>query len=150
MSFYHLFVIVHVFSAILGIGPGFIMLPIVSRAETLPEIKMAFRIRKRIHLFVMAGGALLLLSGLGMGFFNPYLWQQFWYTASLVLFIIALSMGPLVLSPLTKPIQQLLAEHDGEDIPEPYEKLARKLFFYERVTNVIFLVIIFLMVTKPF
>src|SRR5690606_13964622 len=124
--------------------------PVLSCFRSFPGRK---RFRKSKWLFAYANasiysswpeGPLLLLSGLGMGFFNPYLWQQFWYTASLVLFIIALSMGPLVLSPLTKPIQQLLAEHDGEDIPEAYEKLARKLFFYERVTNVIFLVIIFL------
>lgn len=149
MSFYKFLLIVHIFSAILGLGPGFTMVYIVNRAKTFSEIKYSFRMRERIHIFVMVGGTLLLLSGLGMGILNPALWKQFWYTSSLILYILALSAGPIVLKPLTKPIKQLLEEYNGETIPEQYEQLANKLFFYERFTNIIFLIIIALMITKP-
>ena len=55
-----------------------------------------------------------------------------------------------MLSPITKPIKALLKSHEGEDIPEQYIELSKKLFFYERVTNAIFLIIIGLMILKPF
>lgn len=150
MSFYDLLLVIHVFSAILGLGPGFVMIYIVSEAKTMSQLRHAYDIRNRIHVFVMVGGTLLLITGIWMGILRPYLWKQFWFTASLILYFIALGSGPIILSPLARPIKQLLNEYEGNDIPEQYVEKARKLFFYERITNVIFLVIIFLMIAKPF
>ncbi len=85
-----------------------------------------------------------------MGAMRPYLFDRAWYIISLVLFIIALSFGPFILSPRSKPIKKLLTEHKGEEIPAEYYALAKKLFLYERIENVIFLAVIILMILKPF
>jgi uncharacterized membrane protein len=150
MTIYRLLVLIHVFSAILGLGPGFIMIYIVTKARTMTELKHAYEIRNRLHIFVMIGGTMLLLTGLSMGTMNPYLFHAGWYITSLTLFLIALAFGPLVLSPRSKPVKALLKSHTDDNIPEEYYSLARKLFFYERIENVIFLIIIVLMVLKPF
>ena len=150
MTFYRFLVLVHVFSAILGLGPGFVMIYIVTKAATMTELRHAYLIRNRLHIFVMVGGTLLLLSGLAMGTMNNYLFHMGWYVTSLTLFLIALGFGPVVLSPRSKPIKALLKSHADDHIPLEYYKLAKKLFFYERIENVIFLVIIVLMVLKPF
>lgn len=150
MSFYELLVLIHIFSAILGLGPGFVMIYIVTRASTMTELRHAYYIRNRVHLFVMVGGSLLLITGLWMGVINTSFFQQGWFITSLVLFLIALGAGPVVLSPRSKPIKALLVKHKGEDIPTEYYDLAKKLFLYERMTNVIFLIIIALMILKPF
>src|SRR5690625_2575887 len=91
MSLYNFLLFVHIFSAILGLGPGFVMIYIVTNAKTLPQLKHAYVIRKRIHVFVMVGGTLLLLTGLGMGMLNPNLFTQIWYIVSLILYFIALA-----------------------------------------------------------
>ncbi|HEY5371318.1 MAG TPA: DUF2269 family protein [Hanamia sp.] len=150
MMFYRILVLVHVFSAILGLGPGFVMIYIVTKAETMTELRHAYVIRNRLHIFVMIGGTLLLLSGLSMGAMNNYLFHMGWYVTSLTLFLIALGFGPVVLSPRSKPIKELLKNYTDDNIPEEYYRLAKKLFFYERIENVIFLIIIVLMVLKPF
>lgn len=147
---YNIILLIHVFSAILGLGPGFVMIYIVTRASTMSELRHAYLIRNRLHIFVMVGGTLLLLSGLAMGFINTYLFRMGWFVTSLILFLVALGFGPVVLSPLSKPIKTLLKQHQGEDIPQQYYHLSKKLFFYERIENVIFLVIIMMMVLKPF
>ena len=147
---YNIILLIHVFSAILGLGPGFVMIYIVTRASTMSELRHAYLIRNRLHIFVMVGGTFLLLSGLAMGFINTYLFRMGWFVTSLVLFLVALGFGPVVLSPLSKPIKTLLKQHQGEDIPQQYYHLSKKLFFYERIENVIFLVIIMMMVLKPF
>ena len=85
-----------------------------------------------------------------MGMIRPYLFTGGWYITSLALFIIALSLGPLVLSPRSRPIKRLLVEHKGEEIPEEYYTLSKKLFFFEHIENIIFMTIIVLMITKPF
>ncbi|MBS1950142.1 MAG: hypothetical protein OJF59_000183 [Cytophagales bacterium] len=150
MTLYKLLVLIHVFSAILGLGPGFVMIYIVTKATTLTELRHAYFIRNRLHNFVMVGGTLLLITGLAMGSITPYLFRTGWYVTSLILFLIALAFGPLILSPRSKPVKALLINHVGDEIPKEYYTLAKKLFFYERIENLIFLVVIILMVWKPF
>lgn len=150
MTFYELLVFIHVFSAILGMGPGFVMIYIVTKATTMTELKHAYIIRNRLHIFVMIGGTLLLITGLLMGYLHPYLFEQGWYVTSLVLYLIALGFGPTVLSPRSMPIKTMLKEHNGDEIPTEYFTLSKKLFFFERIENVIFLIVIALMILKPF
>lgn len=150
MSFYDVLVFIHIFSAILGMGPGFMMTLIVSKSSNLIELRHAYTIRNRLHTITMIGGTLLLVSGLLMGAINQYLFQQGWYIISLILFLIALAIGPLLLSPRSKPIKELLKNATGDKIPEEYEGLAKKLFFVERIENMIFLIIIAFMILKPF
>jgi len=150
MTFYKLLVFIHIFSAILGLDPGFIMIYVVTKSKTMTELRHAYMIRNRIHIFVMVGGTLLLLTGILMGIINPYLFRQGWYIVSLILFLVALAFGPIALSPRSKPIKKMLIEHQGDEIPERYFALAKELFFYERMENILFLIIIALMILKPF
>lgn len=150
MSVYDILVFVHIFSAIVGMGPGFFMVLPVKRAQTMTELLYGYVIRDRLHRFVMIGGTLLLVTGLLMGFLKAYLFSQGWFLLSLLLFLVALAFGPLVLSPRSKPIKKLLNEYEKEEIPDEYDQLATKLFFYERIINSLFLIIIVLMITKPF
>nr|WP_040345713.1 DUF2269 family protein [Neobacillus bataviensis] len=150
MTFYKVVVFIHIFSAILGMGPGFILTTVVKSGKTMTELRHSYKIRHKLHIFVMVGGTLLLVTGLAMGFLNPVLFRMGWYVTSLVLFLAALAIGPLVLSPRSKPVKELLASHKGEEIPEEYWRLSKVLFQFENLENVIFIIIIALMILKPF
>lgn len=150
MSFYQFLVMIHIISAIIGIGPSFIMTYIVTKSADMTELRHAYRLRKRIHIFIMTGGTSLLVTGLCMGALNPSLFQQGWYMLSLVLYLMVLGAGPTLLASRLRPIKVILEEHQGEDIPKAYDELAKDLFFYERITNGILILIIVLMVWKPF
>lgn len=152
MTFYGFLLFVHIFSAILGMGPGLVMTFVVkySKASTMAELRTAFRIRNGLHILTMIGGTLLLLTGLLMGSLNTALFSQGWYVTSLILFLIALASGPLLLKPKSAPIKEILATHEGENVPEEYEELSKKLFSIENWLNLIFLIIIALMILKPF
>jgi uncharacterized membrane protein len=150
VTFYEVIVFIHIFSAILGMGPGFILTTVVKSGETMTELRHSYKIRNTLHIFVMIGGTLLLITGLIMGLMNTNLFHMGWYVTSLVLFLCALAIGPLVLSPRSKPIKALLRTHKGEDIPEEYVRLSRVLFRYEHLENLIFLIIIALMILRPF
>jgi uncharacterized membrane protein len=149
-TFYKILVVIHVFSAILGLGPGFILMTVVKSGKNMTELRHSYAIRHRLHIFVMVGGSLLLITGLVMGLINPSLFRMGWYVTSLFLYMVALAIGPLVLSPKSKPVKALLASHKGEEIPEDYWRLSKVLFQFERYENVIFLIIIALMILKPF
>lgn len=150
MTFYKALVFIHIFSAIIGMGPGFILTTVVKSGKTMTELRHSYAIRNKLHIYVMIGGTLLLVTGLGLGLFNTALFRQGWYLISLILFLAALAIGPIVLSPRSKPIKAMLESHKGDDIPEEYWRLSKELFFYENLENVIFIIIIALMILKPF
>ncbi|MBU8917795.1 DUF2269 domain-containing protein [Bacillus sp. FJAT-29953] len=150
MTFYKALVFIHIFSAIIGMGPGFILTTVVKSGKTMTELRHSYAIRNKLHIYVMIGGVLLLVTGLGLGLFNTALFRQGWYLISLILFLAALAIGPLVLSPRSRPIKEMLKSHKGDDIPEEYWKLSKELFFYENLENFIFIIIITLMILKPF
>jgi uncharacterized membrane protein len=148
--FYQVIVFIHIFSAIIGMGPGFILTTVVKSGKTMTELRHSYAIRHKLHIYVMIGGTLLLITGLTMGAINPYLFHMGWYVTSLILFLISLALGPLALSPRSKPIKALLSSHQGEEIPQEYFSLSKKLFRCEYLENFIFIVIIALMILKPF
>ncbi len=150
MTLYKFILIIHILSAIIGLGPGYVLTFIAMHAKTMTELRHAYYIRNRVHIFVMVGGILLLVTGILMGMLRPELFRQGWYTLSMVLYLIALAIAPLLLIKETKPIKDVLDLHASEEIPEKYYKAEKKLFFYEHLTNVIFTIIIILMVLKPF
>ncbi|MGJ7911891.1 DUF2269 family protein [Neobacillus sp. LXY-1] len=150
MTFYKILVIIHIFSAIIGMGPGFILTTVVKSGKTMTELRHSYAVRHKLHIYVMIGGTLLLVTGLLLGVMNPSLFKMGWYLTSLVLFLVALASGPLLLSPRSRPVKALLQSHKGEEIPEEYWRLSKILFRFENLANVIFIIIIFLMITKPF
>lgn len=150
MSFYRLLVLIHVFSAILGLGPGFILIYITRFSTNLTELRYSFELRKRLHVFIVIGGSMLFITGLAMGMLNLLLFRAFWYVSSLILFTIALIIGPVFLSPRASRIKTLLSKEKGSEIPQEYFEMAKSLFFWERVENVIFLIIIMFMILKPY
>lgn len=133
-------------------GPGLIMTFVVTQAKStnMTELRHAYKIRNSLHILTMIGGTLLLITGILMGILNPYWFTQGWYITSLVLFLVALAFGPFLLKPRSTPIKKLLASHKGEDIPEEYDELSKRLFKIERIENIIFIIIIALMILKPF
>ncbi|MDC3417136.1 DUF2269 family protein [Aquibacillus salsiterrae] len=147
---YNLLVFVHIFSAILGIGPGFVLTFIPMSAKTMTELKHAYLIRHKLHTFVMIGGTLLLITGLLLGIINTGLFRAGWYVTSLILFLVALAMGPLALSKASKPIKALFEKYEEEQIPNEYVRLSKRLFALEYIENALFLIIICLMILKPF
>ncbi len=150
MTFYSMLVMIHIFSAIIGLGPGFVMTFIVTKATTMTELRHAFLLRNKLHIFVMLGGILLFVTGLWMGFIHPRLFTEGWYVVSLFLFLLTLAAGPLLLKPLSAPIRVILDNQQGDEIPSEYNAYAKRLFTCENILNGIFVVIIFLMIMKPF
>lgn len=131
-------------------GPGFILSIIPKTAKTMTELRHAYKIKHQLHILVMIGGTLLLVTGLLMGMIHPYLFRMGWYLVSMTLFLIALAMGPFVLKPVSIPVKEIVNHHQGEEIPEEYFRLSKKLDIYENIENLIFLIIITLMILKPF
>lgn len=149
-ALYTWLVIIHIFSAIVGIGPGFVLTTIVKNAKTMPDIRFAFYLKNKVHIFVMAGGIVVLITGLFMGALKPVLFRQGWYITSMLLYFTALSLGPTLLKKFSAPIKEILADETIQKVPDTYHHYVKKLLKTEYVENTLLLIVIFLMITKPF
>ncbi|SES12195.1 Predicted integral membrane protein [Gracilibacillus ureilyticus] len=149
-SLYTWLVVIHIFSAIVGIGPGFVLTTIVKSARTIPEIKHAFALKKKVHSFVMIGGILVLITGLLMGMMKPVLFQQGWYITSMAVYLTALGLGPTLLKKYSKPIKEMFQNHTLKEVPEDYHLYVHKLLKVEYIENSLLIIVILLMILKPF
>src|SRR5690625_5869119 len=98
MSLYQFLVIIHIISAIIGLGPGFIMTYIVTKAANMTELRHAYWLRKRIHIFVMICGTTLMVTGLWIGMINPSLFLLGWYVVSIVIYLVVICGGSFFVS----------------------------------------------------
>jgi uncharacterized membrane protein len=148
-TLYQALLVIHVFSAIFGVGSLFILSAVIRYAKDMKQLKFSFVIFNKIHVYAVVGTMLLLFSGLGMAFIQPYLFKMIWVQISLALIVIFFIIGPIWLRPIMKPILDFVRSYDGEEIPDEFHRLYKKMVPVEIAISVIFIMIILLMVLKP-
>src|SRR5690625_6568851 len=104
---YYTLVVIHILSAIVGLGTGFILTFLVMKAKNMTELRNGYMMRKRIHVFVMIGGTLLLVTGISMGLLRPHLFTEGWYITSFTLYLLALAASLLLLMYKTMSINRV-------------------------------------------
>ena len=140
---------IHVLSAILGVGPIFLFNLILKKAKTAEQLRYAHRIVNRLNRNANASFGLILLSGLMMGWLNPYLFRMEWYIASLILFLASAVYAVTAVEPVLKQMNRIAEQTDGSEIPQEYIALFKKKQFRDRTANIMAVIIILLMVIKP-
>jgi uncharacterized membrane protein len=146
---YTLLIGVHIFTAIIGVGPSLLLNRILKNAKNMDELKYAHKVVKELNKVANIGFGLLLPTGLLMGWINPSLFQMIWYNASIALFVVAGLYLHFVIEPKMKPMLEILRTYEGEEIPQQYKILFNKLVPYDWFGKMLVIVIIILMVFKP-
>jgi len=146
---YMLLVGIHIFAAIIGVGPALAFNRVLKTAENMNELKSAYKIIGKLNHFANIGFGLLLLTGLLMGLMNPSLFQMIWYDLSLIIFIILGLYQAIITEPKMKSLLKIAETYDGVDIPQEYKNLSEKKAPYDWLSNTILIIIFILMVFKP-
>ncbi|MBB6674100.1 DUF2269 family protein [Cohnella nanjingensis] len=82
-------VLVHILSAILGVGPVFFSHVLLGPRQSANELRHSIRLFKTLELFPKIGGSLAVLTGLALVFIGDYgRFMQLWIFGSLVLYIL--------------------------------------------------------------
>ena len=146
---YSLLVLIHIFSAILSVGPLFLMNRILRSAKSVNELKYAHQTVNKISGVAHVSLLILLPTGLLMGLINSSLFKMIWYDASLALFIVYGVYSHLVLDRKSKALYQNMMTYTDQQIPQQYTAKFKELVSYEWIGKMITVVIVFLMVLKP-
>lgn len=147
---YTTLLVFHILSAILGVGPVFLFNMILKRAKTMVQLQYAHQIVEKLNRNANFSFGVILISGLLMGWMNPYLFEAEWYIASLVLFIISGMYAIFAVEPILKKLQGIASNQTvPNEISLEYKTLFQRKQARDLVANLIAVAIILLMVIKP-
>lgn len=140
---------VHVIAAIVAVGANVTYTAWLRYAAREPE-RLPFVIRgiRRVDR-TLANPAyiVVLLSGIGMIIVGPFTIEYNWIRAALVLYASAVLMGIFGFAPA---IRRQLAEAEADPRSPAYAAAARRSDLFGMLMIVVVLVIVWLMVAKPF
>jgi hypothetical protein len=147
---YKVLLTIHILSAIVGIGATFLFPLVLALPRKVKELQLALQILNKGADYPKFGSILLLLTGLGMGALNPSLFQQGWYFTAIALLLSAVLIYVLRILPKMKVAIETVANVEGDEIPESYFEIKKGMKPFMVAGSVIDVIIIFLMIWKPF
>jgi hypothetical protein len=136
-------VILHVFIGCLGIGIFFSFEWIWERAKNAEQFSLAKSVVERLGNIADNCFKIQLLTGLGLGWFHPGLFQLVWYDLSIFLLLIAGFYWRFITKRKWKSVDEKLLTNDV------YQNVWKKVIPHIWFGRVILIVILILMVTKP-
>lgn len=149
---YAFFKVVHVAGAVVWVGGGFALMILALWAERRQDpaemaqlARQAAFIGERVFAPV---GMLVFLAGIAMVINLHWGWGTSWIVAGLVGYAITFLTGVLVLGPAAKRIGQLIETQGAE--AEETQAAIRRILLVARVDEGVLLLIVALMVLKPF
>ncbi|QGQ94184.1 DUF2269 family protein [Paenibacillus psychroresistens] len=146
-------VLVHVLSAIIGIGPTYAFLIILRKNQSATELKFSLRMGRILELFPKILGTLAVVTGLILVFVGEYgAFTQLWLLGSLILFIIiqviVVAIGPRWIKSLTAWVE-VPANQSFLTLPAPQASQLSKALGSARLASLIGLVLFIFMIMKP-
>ena len=149
MSPFLLLKVVHVLAAIVAVGAN-VSYAFWLRSAGRDRDRLIWSIqgvRRLDRAMANPGYIVLLITGVGMVATGAYSFSQGWLDAGLGLYILAAIVGIIAFAPA---IRRQLAEAERDPASAVYEAAARRTSLLGLVTTAIVVLIVVLMVTKPF
>jgi hypothetical protein len=159
ISFYNVVLFVHIAAVVLAFGVTFSFPIVLGVARKSYERHMGFyhRVQALIGSRLIGPlGGLVLLAGLYLAIKGPYEFGDPWIGSTLLILIIILGVGGGYIGPREERLAEM-AERDVAASPpegavsfgQDYERLFTQVLNVTLVLNLLILIAIFLMVTKP-
>ncbi|MFY4775747.1 DUF2269 family protein [Metabacillus sp. RGM 3146] len=150
MSLYGFLVLIHVIAAVCGLRATFAIPILMNRPKTASQAQFAFHVNEGIEKLAKIGSLTLLITGLLLGALNPFLFTKVWYIASLVLFVAVQPVVAVILPKRMAEQKKILDGYEGEELPDSYLQISKKIAPYNGFLHTAAILLIVLMVTKPF
>jgi uncharacterized membrane protein len=146
-------VLVHVLSAIIGIGPTYAFLVVLRKNQSVQELRFSLKMGKILELFPKILGSLAVVTGLVLFFVGNYgQFTQLWLMGSLILYVIiqviVIAFVPPSVNSLTKWVAEP-ANHTLQVLPSEQTKLLSKALNFTYLACLLGIVLFAFMIMKP-
>ncbi|MGJ7910066.1 DUF2269 family protein [Neobacillus sp. LXY-1] len=146
-------VLLHVVSAVVGLGPAYAFPLILKKEQSLVEVKRLTDLVNRLEILPKIFGMLTLITGVLLVWFGDYgTFLTLWIAGALILFLLAEVVIIGLLTPAAKKLSNMVAQlmDQGKTESDPITiGLLTKVRNFHITSCVMVLVIIALMVLKP-
>lgn len=142
--------VIHVIAAITAVGANLTYAFWLRRAGTDDRERLVFTIesiRRLDNMIATPAYVVVLLTGLGMVFSGVFSFGDLWLQVALVLYVLVVLIGIFLYSPT---IKRQVAEAEKDPKSDAYRAVASRSNLLGLAVVAIVLVIVFLMVAKPF
>lgn len=154
MSWLGLLILIHVLSAIIGVGPTFFGHVLMRKNQSVNDLRISMAMSKRLEAFPKIGGTIAVLSGLLLFFVGNYgnFFTQLWLIGALVLYIYIQVVVIAFISPVSGKLNAWIHAPENantETLPEEQHRLflkANRLYWAASAGG--FLLFVF-MIAKP-
>jgi hypothetical protein len=150
MTLYGFIVLIHVIAAITGLGASFAMPIVLNNPKTAEQARFSLTLNQKIEKGVKIGSIGLLLTGLILGALNTQLFTEIWYIASIIIYLAVQVLVAGIMPKKIKRMEEIITAHKGSNLPEEYIKINLELKPYNTTLHTAAVLIIILMVVKPF
>jgi uncharacterized membrane protein len=150
MTLYGSLVLIHIIAAIVGLGASFAMPVVTKFAKTASQARFALELNTKIETLPKIGSLTLLATGLLLGYLNSALFSEVWYISSLVIYVLAQVLVIGIIPKKQKQMGEILESHEGDELPDSYRTVDKQLDPYVYLLHGLAVVLIVLMVVKPF
>ncbi|AWN23607.1 hypothetical protein DKM44_10510 [Deinococcus irradiatisoli] len=152
MNLLQILILVHVLSAVIGIGPTYFTAVLLHPRQTVPRLALGAHFAERLELFPKIGGTLAVLTGLLLVWQGHYgSLAQIWLLGSLLIYVMiqVLIVGFAV--PRTKRLDAWLAAEAGRagTLPLLQLRLLREVYGLHLAAMALGIVLFALMILKP-
>lgn len=146
-------ILIHVLSAIVGVGPTFFGHVLLRRNQSPQELRHSIRVLKRLELFPKIGGSLAVLTGIALLLAQDYgKITQLWLIGSIILYVLIQIVVVGIAAPHSKRLAQWVLDPANEAVPalpgEQSQLLARvSNWFY--AASALGVTLFIFMIVKP-
>ncbi|TFB22838.1 DUF2269 family protein [Filobacillus milosensis] len=150
---YQTLVLIHILSAIIGVGPTFFAHVLFRKEQSISELRSSLSMFKKLEIFPKIGGTLAVITGIILYFIGEWgAFTQLWLLGTLILYILIQILIIAFIGPKSKKLRLYLSDPTTgrlDVLPSEYKKMfyqANRLFWLASTMGVL---IFILMILKP-
>ena len=149
-----LLLLVHILSAIIGVGPTFFAHVLTRPNKTVEQLKVTTQLNKRLELFPKIGGSIAVLTGFLLFFLGDYGgFTQVWILGSVLLYISIQIIVIGLITPRSNKINDWISLPENEFLTgAPPEDIHRQLIAVDRyfyIASSLGVLLFIFMILKP-
>lgn len=147
-------ILIHVLSAIIGVGPTFFSHVLLKRNQSVESLRLTTPLLKKLEFFPKIGGTIAVLSGLALLFLGDYgSITELWLIGSLILYVL---IQIVVIGFVTPQLKQLTSWLDDPKnsatsgaLPAPQQGNLMKANLYFYYASAMGTLLFIFMILKP-
>ncbi|NIK79904.1 putative membrane protein [Paenibacillus castaneae] len=145
-------VLLHVVSAIVGVGPAYFLHVLLRKQQTVGELRVSMNLSKTLEFFPKIGGSIAVLSGLLLVVISDWAFREFWIWGSIVMYVLIQIVVIGYVGPRLKKIVNWVKDYNGPSdavVPQEQQAWLARANYLMYVASFFGLVLFTFMVLKP-